>query len=120
MASEADFLCLFQVRNKCLHTVCAVLPHLVCDMTVNVQSESSGSVSQVALNGFDIVTVLQGCDRVAVAQIVKPSFGNPHTGGNLFEVCSDRILGKVSSEFIGENQISNTGRVFTFPCLTSK
>ena len=67
MAPEAVFLCLFQVSNKCLHTVCAVLPHLLRDMPVNIQSKRRRSVSEISLYSLDIVAVLQGCDRIAVA-----------------------------------------------------
>ena len=42
------------------HTGGAILFHLLTDMAVHVQSESGGSMAEVALHGFHIIPVLEG------------------------------------------------------------
>ena len=52
------------VFDVALHALCAGLLHLVRDVTVDIQRESGGGVTQVALNGFDVVTASDGCDGI--------------------------------------------------------
>ena len=92
MDSEAVFLCLFQTCNECLHSVGAVLLHLVGNVSVDIQRESRGSVSKVSLYGLYIVPVLERGNGIAVSHIVKTCVRDSHIGGNLFAVRADRIL----------------------------
>ena len=92
MASEAVFLCLLQTYNECLHPVGAVLLHLVCNVSVDIQCESRGSVSKIPLYGLYIVPVLERGNGIAVPQIVKTCVRDSHIRHNLFEVRTDCIL----------------------------
>ena len=54
--------------NKSLHSVGALLLHLVGDVTVDVQREGRSGVAQVGLHGLDVVADLQGGHRVGMTQ----------------------------------------------------
>ena len=59
----------FQPSNKGIHAVGTGLFHLVRDVSVNVQSESSGMMAQIFLHRFYIVPGLQGSHSVRMAQV---------------------------------------------------
>ena len=59
------------VFDVALHALCAGLLHLVRDVTVDIQRESGGGVTQVALNGFDVVTASDGCDGIRMPKVVE-------------------------------------------------
>ena len=52
------FLCLEAVKVS-LHTVCAVLLHLLRYMPVNVKRECGCGMSDVRLYGLDIIAILK-------------------------------------------------------------
>ena len=61
--------------NKRLHPVSAGMFHLVCDMSINIQSKCSSRMTQVLLHGFYVVAALDRNDRVGMPQIVKSGTG---------------------------------------------
>ena len=52
--------------DECLHPVCRLLAHFLRHMAVNVEGKARGSMSEVALNGLDVITALQRYNGVAM------------------------------------------------------
>ncbi len=52
--------------DKPFHAIGGLLPHLLGDMTVNVQREAGGGMTQIALHGLDVISAFDGDNCVAV------------------------------------------------------
>ncbi len=55
----------------CLHPGGALLPHLLGDMPIDIQSKRGGGVAEIVLNGFQIVPILEGQHRKSVPKLVE-------------------------------------------------
>lgn len=75
--------------NESLHSIGTFLLHLVGNVAVNIQRESCGSVPQVALNRFYVVSGLECSDCVRVPHIVEPNIRAADPDYNFFEVIVD-------------------------------
>ena len=71
---------------KLFHSVCAVLFHLICHMSVHIQSKRGSCMNQIILHSFDIIAGLYGRNSVGVPQIVETSIGASDICYHLFEV----------------------------------
>ncbi len=58
-----------------LHPVSTGMFHLVCDMSINIQSKCSSRMAKVLLHGLYVVAALDRNDRVGMSQIVKAGIG---------------------------------------------
>lgn len=59
------------VLDEGLHPVCAGSLHLLRDMPIYVQSKRCGVMSQISLDGLDIVTCPNSGNRIAVSKVMK-------------------------------------------------
>ena len=66
-----------------LHPGCAFLFHLLCDVAVNIQRKGCCSVSQVLLDGFDVVPGLGGYNSIGVAEIMETGFRASYIGNSI-------------------------------------
>lgn len=65
------FLSARQAVEIALHTVSAVLLHLLGNMAVDVKCESGCCMSDVGLYGFDIIAILERNHRIGVPHVVE-------------------------------------------------
>ncbi len=77
--------------DKPLHSVCTLLFHLICHMTVHIQSECSGGMAKIFLHSFDVITRLYGDNCIGVAQIMEASMGATNIRNDFFEVPIDDL-----------------------------
>ena len=54
-------------------------------MAVNIQGEGCGGMSQVALNGFDIISGSNSGNGIAMSQVMKASVRPADTSGGLLK-----------------------------------
>lgn len=57
--------------DKLLHPLCAILLHLLRNMSVSIQSECCGGMTEIFLHGFNVVAAFDTGNCVCVAQVVK-------------------------------------------------
>ena len=57
--------------DKLLHPLCAILLHLLRNMAVNIQCESSSGMAEIFLHGFNVVAAFDTGNCICVAQVVK-------------------------------------------------
>ena len=62
--------------DKPFHSIGGLLPHLLGDMTVNVQREAGGGMAQIALHGLDVISAFDGDNCVAVSKIMERDYPN--------------------------------------------
>ena len=67
-------LSLCQLINICLHAGGAVFFHFLRHMAVNVKRKGRCGVSEIALNSFHVVAVLEGQHSVSVPKIMHTAF----------------------------------------------
>ena len=49
--------------------------HLIRNMSINIECEGCRGMSEIFLNGFDVVSALDRGHRIGVAQIMKSGVG---------------------------------------------
>ena len=54
-------------------------------MPIYIQREGRRGMAQIALDGFDVIPVLQGQDRISVTQVVDPGVGRADLRGEFLE-----------------------------------
>jgi hypothetical protein len=54
-------------------------------------------VTEIFLDGFNIVPVLQAHDSEAMTKIMEPGFGDSHLAHNLLKMFSNCHMGKMSA-----------------------
>ena len=91
--------------DKALHTVGALLLHLIRHVSVDVQRERCRGVAEIALYGFDIVSGLQCCYSVGVPHVMETNVRCANLGDNLLEMVVDRIGVQVAAKLIGKDQV---------------
>lgn len=79
-----------QVRNVFLHPGGAVLFHALRHVAVNIQSKGCCGVSQVSLDGFHVVPILEREDGEGVTKIVYPAIWGTNLDGQLLIVSDYR------------------------------
>ena len=76
---EFEFPLLFPLSvdglDKCFHPGGTFSLHFLGDMTIHIKGKRSRCVSQIFLDGFNVVTRLDAGNRIGVPQIMKASFG---------------------------------------------
>ena len=70
-------------------------------------------MSQVPLNGFNVITGQNRRNRIAVTQIMKSRIRSPDGSHDLLEISDHRLRNQISSQFICEYQIHRIGPRFT-------
>ena len=83
-------------------------------MRINVQSKAGRGVPKVCLDGLNIVSVLNGCDRVGMPEVVEPHMVKPDLTNDILEMFIYRHMRQVPSHLIGENEVASI-----LPRLTS-
>jgi len=63
--------------EKLLHSLRACLPHAVRHVSVAIQREGGGGVTQIFLHGFDVVAVRKRGNGIGVTQIVHSGLRKP-------------------------------------------
>ena len=66
-------------------------------MTVNIQSKSCGSMSQVSLHRFDIISVLEGQYCECMSQVMYSCRRDSNSLNYFFEMVANRGLRKMFS-----------------------
>lgn len=67
-------------------------------MRIGIQCERCRVVSQILLNGFDIVTRAERGDCITVPQIVETRVWNACFGSQLFKMQINRLCAQILSE----------------------
>lgn len=63
---------LTQLLIEMLHSIGTVLAHFLSYMSVSVQGELSGCMTQIGLYSFDVISCIEGGNGKTVTKIVKP------------------------------------------------
>ena len=71
---------------KLLHPIRRFLAHLLRHMAIDIQRELGGGVAQVGLDGFDVVSGIEGGDGEGVSQVVEPGFLHTGTLGHFLKM----------------------------------
>ena len=82
---------------KLLHPIRRLLAHLLRHMTVNIQSELGGGMAQVGLDGFDVISGIEGGDGEGVSQVVESGFLHTGTLGHFLEMLDHSAPNQVLS-----------------------
>lgn len=100
--------CLFPCHtlDKRFHAVGAGLLHLVGHMTVDIQRESDGGMTEVSLHRLDIVTGSERSYCIRVAQIMKAGVRPANGCRGTFECSVQRRLRQVLSLCICKDKVA--------------
>ena len=77
-----------QVENLCneaLHALGTCGSHVICKVTVDVQSERCRGMAEIALHGFDVISSPDTVNGVGVPQIMDSGGGNFNLIDHAFE-----------------------------------
>ncbi len=74
-------------------------------VSVLFKGESRGSVTEVLLQRFHVVSAFQGYHRICMSQVVNTGFTKTEPLDNPLETVIDRAIGQAVSNLIAENQI---------------
>lgn len=99
-----------------LHAGGAVLLHLFADVPIHIQRKGGCGMAEVALHGFDVITVLEGEDRMGVSQVMHPGVGRTDFRCEFFEVDVNGLRAEVSSQRGGKDK-STLVLFLAFPAL---
>lgn len=97
-----------QIQNplyKALHALGACLFHALGDVCVCIQGKGRCMMAQGLLNAFNIISTLEGCDGVRMAEIVKTCIGATGLICQLLKVEIHRLRGKVMSHVVSKDKI---------------
>ena len=103
--SQSAHLFPLQAFDVLLHPVCAGFLHLVCCVGVDVQRKRRCGVAEVFLYGFDVVSVFDGSNCVAVSEIVKAHIFHANRFDDALEAVIDGAMSQKASQRIGKHQI---------------
>ena len=70
---------------------------------IDIERKGCRRVSQVALDRFDIVTVLQRQDRIGMSEVMHSCVRRTNGNGELLEVIVDRLRMKMPAKLIGKH-----------------
>ena len=84
------------------HTVSAFASHVICYVSIDIKGKGGSGVSKILLNGFNIVSALNGCNGVGVAQVVESGIRATDTGNNTLESIIGRSVRQETTQLVGE------------------
>ena len=90
---------------KPLHPLRRFLPHGLGHVAVDIQGELSRCMTQVCLDGLDIIACVEGGDGEGVSEVVEAGFLHTGTLGDLFEVLHNGAPNQVLADGVGKDQI---------------
>ena len=80
--------------------------HLVRYMSINIECEGCCGMSEIFLNGFDVVSALDRGHRIGVAQIMKSGVGQAKFLHYALKAVIDGSVREIASSRICKNQIA--------------
>ena len=105
-----------QVENLCneaLHALRTGGPHVICEVTIDVQGERRRGMAEIALHGFDVISCPDAVHGVGMPQIMDSGSGDPNLIDHAFEAVIESPVGHIAAKFVGEHQSG------VLPCGTS-
>ena len=79
--------------DKLFHPLSAILFHLLRNMAVNIQCESSCGMAEIFLHSLNVVAAFDAGNRVGVAQVVKTGSWRAYFFHNALEAVIHRAIG---------------------------
>ena len=92
------------VLNEAIHSNRTFFMHLIGDMTINIQGECRGSMAQMFLHRFNIITSTDRGYSKRVAQIVEAGIGSANFCDNLFKFQIDGLMLQVMPQLISKHK----------------
>ena len=92
------------VLNEAVHSYCTFFVHLVGDMAINIQGECCGSMAQMFLHRFNIITGTDGRNGKRMAQIVKTGVRRTNFCDDLFEFQIDGLMFQMMTQLISKHK----------------
>ena len=74
----------FNGQYKILHSFRRCLFHSIGRVTINIEGKCCRRVTEIGLDGFDLVSVLECETGVSVSEVMDAAFGYAHSRGDFF------------------------------------
>ncbi len=74
-------------------------------MTIDIQRECGGGVTQIALKGLDVVAVSDRDDSILVSEIMKAESRTAHAFDDAFEAIVDCAVGQDNALLVREDKV---------------